>query len=41
MPILFNEPDSDSLLKFIKEKVTQLSNIGEKEWVFYAVTAFE
>ncbi|BBD57229.1 hypothetical protein NIES204_45650 (plasmid) [Planktothrix agardhii NIES-204] len=40
MPILFNEPDSDSLLKFIKEKVTQLSNIGENEWVFYAITCY-
>ncbi|MGL4499495.1 MAG: phospholipase D-like domain-containing protein, partial [Planktothrix sp.] len=40
MPILFNEPDSDSLLKFIKEQVTQASSIDENDWVFYAVTCY-
>jgi hypothetical protein len=40
MPILFNEPDSDSLLKFIKEQVTQASSLDEKKWVFYAVTCY-
>lgn len=40
MPILFNEPDSDSLLNFIKEQVTQASRIYEKEWVFYAITCY-
>ncbi|CAD5984004.1 phospholipase D-like domain-containing protein [Planktothrix agardhii] len=40
MPILFNESDSKSLSNFIKEKVTQLSNIGENEWVFYAITCY-
>lgn len=40
MPILFNEPDSDSLLKFIKEQVIQASSIDENEWVFYAVTCY-
>ncbi|MEG4532367.1 phospholipase D-like domain-containing protein [Microcoleus sp. D2_18a_D3] len=40
MPILFNEPDSDSLLNFIKEQVTQASSLDEKKWVFYAITCY-
>jgi len=40
MPILFNDPDSDSLLSFIKKQVTQASHIDEKEWALYAVTCY-
>ena len=40
MPILFNDPDSDSLLNFIKKQVKQASSIDEKEWVLYAITCY-
>ena len=40
MPILFNEPDSDSLLNFIKKQVIQASSIDGKKWEFYAITCY-
>lgn len=40
MPILFNDPDSDSLLNFIKKQVRQASSIDEKEWVLYTITCY-
>jgi hypothetical protein len=40
MLILFNEPNSTSLLSFITEKVKSLNTQDNNSWIFYAITCY-